>query len=178
MRCEATTAKGTPCRANAKAGEKLCSAHLGTAHRPSLLSAEITDRIVRMVRAGSYKEVAARAAGIGTSTLYSWQERGEADRVEGRQTEHAAFVEALTRAEAEAEVHAIAAVRKVMETDWRAAMDYLARRYPERWAKREKLEHTGAQGGAIRLQSELSDPRVREALFDAARAIDASRSER
>ena len=174
MKCTATTAKGKPCRGKAGASG-LCAAHSGSG-RKSLLDAAMADKIVRMVRAGSYKEVAARAAGIGTSTLYSWQERGEADLEARADTEHAKFVEALTRAEAEAEVHAIAAIRKVMESDWRAAMEYLARRYPKRWAKVERQEHTGRDGGPIEVSDAFRDPEVREAGRELVRRVEAARA--
>lgn len=38
-----------------------------------------------------------------------------------------------------------------MPGDWRAAAEYLARRDPDNWARTapQKLEHTGANGGAI-----------------------------
>jgi transposase-like protein len=42
-----------------------------------------------------------------------------------------------------------------MPGDWRAAAEYLARRDPENWARTapQKLEHTGAGGGAIKTRN-------------------------
>ena len=38
--------------------------------------------------------------------------------------------------------------------DWRAAMEYLARRDPENWARQavQRTEHTGAEGGAMKVE--------------------------
>jgi hypothetical protein len=47
---------------------------------------------------------------------------------------------AVRRAEAEAEVHAVAVIRKAMTEDWGAVLAYLERRHPGRWRRREALE--------------------------------------
>jgi transposase len=111
--------------------------------RPTKLSPELEERIVRAVRAGNHVEPACRSAGIGPSTYYRWLERGERER-EGP---YAEFRAAVRRAEAEAEVHAVAVIRKAMTDDWRAALAYLERRHPGRWRRREALElEAGAPG--------------------------------
>ena len=43
---------------------------------------------------------------------------------------------------------------------------------------KQLLEHTGEDGAPIQFEGELADPAVREALFDAARSIDAARRRR
>ena len=55
------------------------------------------------------------------------------------------FWEELTRAEAEAEARMVAQWQAQIPQDWRAARDFLARRFPERWASKDKidLEHSG-----------------------------------
>ena len=45
--------------------------------RPSKLTPELMERIVRAVRAGNYPKVAARAAGISPTTYYRWMSEGE-----------------------------------------------------------------------------------------------------
>lgn len=118
--------------------------------RPSKLNDDRRDRIIRAVRAGNYREAAARAAGIAPSTLYAWLERGAAEET-GPYYE---FSEALQRAEAEAEVFAVATIRKAMPDDWRAAVTYLERRYPSRWRKNSSTELTGKNGGPIQTHSQ------------------------
>jgi len=46
------------------------------------------------------------------------------------------FVEAITRAEYEAEVRMVAQWQKHMPEDYRAIRDFLERRYSERWGRR------------------------------------------
>lgn len=188
--------------------------------RPSLLTADRQQHIVRLVRAGSYLNVAAQHAGIGRSTLMSWLARGRAaaaardahnpdrlycpgcdlDRTDAVAAEQAVndaegqryqealnawqqrtepdpsdepptrayavlencpacrssarpapfelpdeelryldFLDAVTRADTEAEVTAATAWRAAFTSDWRAARDYLVRRHPDRWAATTRI---------------------------------------
>ena len=122
------------------------------------------ERIVKAVRAGNYFEAAAQAAGISESTLYRWLQRG----AEEKQGIYHDFREAVRRAEAESEVHAVALIRKAMSDDWRAALALIERRHPERWRRRETTELTGEGAPAARGRSSsldlsrLSDDEVRK----------------
>ena len=128
--------------------------------RPTKLTPEVKDRILQAVRAGNYAEAASRSAGIAPSTFYRWLDRGSSE-------EHGIyrdFRDAIQRAEAEAEVHAVALVRRAMNADWRAALSYLERRHPARWRRHHSTELTGKDGGPIRTErvsevdlSKLSD---------------------
>ena len=52
--------------------------------------------------------------------------------------------------------------------DYRACRDFLERRFPERWGRRERVEVTGRGGGPISLVAEakraLAVPEIRQAL--------------
>ncbi len=120
--------------------------------RPTKLTPEVQDRIVKAIRAGNYFQAAARAAGISESTHYRWLERG----AEEKQGAHRDFREAVSRAEAESEVHAVAVIRRAMTEDWRAALALIERRHPERWRRRETTELTGLARPAPRQASETS----------------------
>jgi hypothetical protein len=50
------------------------------------------------------------------------------------------FCDALQKAEAEFELTCAAIVRQAMPTNWQAAMTALERRYPQRWARHERLD--------------------------------------
>jgi hypothetical protein len=41
----------------------------------------------------------------------------------------------------------------ILEPDFRAAVEKLARRHPERWAKKDQLEHTGSKDSPIMIQT-------------------------
>jgi predicted transcriptional regulator len=132
--------------------------------RPTKLTPEVAERIVNAIRAGNYAEQAARAAGISPATYYRWLKRGER---EAGGIYHD-FYEAVRSAEAEAEVYAVAIIRKAMGDDWRAAAHYLERRHPQRWRRHETREHTGE----ARVTTEhLADPKTREELREIARRI-------
>jgi hypothetical protein len=111
--------------------------------RPLKLTPDLTDRVVKAIRAGNYAEAACQAAGIGTSTFYRWMARGG----EQPASEFGAFRAEVLRAEAEAEVHAVAIIRRAMADDWRAALAYLERRHPARWRPRQQTEIVGKQTG-------------------------------
>lgn len=113
--------------------------------RPTKLTDKVKDRIIQSIRAGNHVEPACRSAGIAPSTYYSWLARGEREP-EGI---YGAFTEELRLAEAKAEVHAVALLRRAMPDDWRAALAYLERRHPERWRRRQTTELTGKGGGPI-----------------------------
>lgn len=67
------------------------------------------------------------------------------------------FAREVARAQADAEVHAVAILRQSMLAgDWRAAVEYLKRAHPERW--REEVAHettvTAQHSGVVALVSD------------------------
>lgn len=127
--------------------------------RPGKLTAEVEERIVQAIRAGSYFAVAARAAGVSESTFYRWLARGAAEP----DGPYAGFRAAVLRAEAESELHAVVAVRRAAREDWRAALALLERRHRERWGRRQPAEAAAepaaaGDGGRPKLElARLSD---------------------
>ena len=113
---------------------------------------EIVSRLVMAIQAGNYVNVALQYAGISHGSFYAWLERGERERQrieleaeKGKDVEPAKdeapyleFMEAIKKAESEAEVAAVAAIRKSFGKNWLAAMTYLERKYPDRWGRSEK----------------------------------------
>jgi hypothetical protein len=125
--------------------------------RPHGLTPAIFAAVVGSIQVGGYAVRAAEAAGIGESTYYLWITRGEAEAqwVADGHRPHAAervfleFLESIKRADAEAELYAVAVVQGAMSESWQAAMTYLERRHPDRWSRREQREHSGPSGGPI-----------------------------
>ncbi len=105
---------------------------------PKLLTAEVREQLLAAIRAGNYPKQAAEAAGIDRATFYRWLAKG---REPAAPREYRDFCDALTRAQAEAEVHAVGIVRDAMPRDWRAAIVYLERRC-EGWQRPGRVEHT------------------------------------
>lgn len=81
--------------------------------RPSKLTPELQAKIVAGVRLGAFPSIAARAAGIGSSTFYRWMQAGERGRKRFRE-----FREEVGRAAAEARQAAEWEVRKTNPLAW------------------------------------------------------------
>lgn len=134
--------------------------------RKSKLTPELLDRLVQLVANGNYIETACGACGITSASYYKWLRKGEefyamfhnayghdaevdeeiliAMVKEDIITEHQAmcvrFVEALNKASSESEAYAVLTVRKAFGDDWKAAMTFLERRFPQRWRRRTGIE--------------------------------------
>jgi len=135
--------------------------------RRAKITPERVDHIIAAMALGSYASVAATAAGINETTLYDWVTRGRAALdVDGEPADgerpYAAFVTRYDRACADAELTALDTVRRAGKVDpetkavsgeyWQAAMTFLERRYPKRWARMTRLEHSGPGGKPIELR--------------------------
>ena len=122
--------------------------------RPTKLTKKVQEAIVESVRNGNYIETAAKAAGVSKQTFYNWRARGE----EGGRDDaiYVDFLDALTRAEAEAEERAVKALGDAFESDWRAASEYLRRRHPDRWSTQDRI------GGQVKHEHQVSDQLDRE----------------
>ena len=124
--------------------------------RPSKLSPEIQERICSALRGGNYESAAAASAGVGSSTVRQWLQWGR----DAKSARYVAFLTAVTRAREDAELRLVELWQEAMPNDWRAIAEFLARRYPERWGKRERAEVTvSATADAVpqRLSKKLLD---------------------
>jgi hypothetical protein len=124
--------------------------------RPTLLTDEVEERILRAIRAGNFRGTAAQWAGIGDRTLRDWLKRGEEDE----ESREGLFRQRLLEAEQSAEIRMVGLISKAAERDPRHAQWWLERKHPDRWGRkdrisldaRQQLEVTGAQGGPLRAE--------------------------
>lgn len=84
---------------------------------------------------GNYREAAAAYGGISYKTFADWMNKGE--RRTGRYRE---FRNAVLAAETEAESKIVEQWRAQIPTNWQAARDFLARRFPDRWGNKDRLQ--------------------------------------
>lgn len=133
LRCSAQTAAGNPCRSYAVEGSDRCSSHLGLASRPTLLTDELGDNLVAMLRAGAYLPVALRALGVARRTFQDWMARGRSGRVEDER--YARFRELVEQAQGRAEVTLVAEIATASRSNWQAAAWLLERLAPSRYGK-------------------------------------------
>ena len=99
--------------------------------RPKL-DPTLTQRLVDLIRAGNYLEVAATAAGIHRSTLHRWMRHGRAQK-RGR---YRKFLSAVEKAQAESESRDVAIIAKAASDDWKAAAWRLERKQPRHYGPR------------------------------------------
>lgn len=104
--------------------------------RPSKFTRETKKKLLDAIRMGNYREPSCSYAGISVSTFYAWLDKGKKQK----NGEFVEFLEAVTRAEAEAELRMIAQWQAQIPRDWRAARDFLARRFPKRWGPKARVE--------------------------------------
>lgn len=107
--------------------------------RPTKLTPEVQERILRAIRLGATREVAARAAGVDERTFYRWLQRGEA----AKSGQYCQFRQAMARAESEGEITHLEAIA----ADGGAGSKWiLSRRHPERWTEVQRHEVSGKDG--------------------------------
>ena len=145
--------------------------------RRTKLTPEVQRRICDNIRLGMTYERAAVCAGVCEKTFYVWKAKGE----QARSGKHVQFLQALQAAETEGEQRHLATIkaaalggREFTETatdydargkvvkakttvkhvlpQWQAAAWILERRHPQRWAKLEKREVSGKDGGELVLK--------------------------
>lgn len=110
--------------------------------RPAVkLTPALIEKLAQQVSSGMYVAVAARNLGLEPSQVYSWLQQAEEP---GAKKILRDFAAAMHKAESQAELHAVLVVRKSMQSgDWRAAIEYLKRRHPERWGDHMDIRHSG-----------------------------------
>lgn len=134
--------------------------------RDSLLTEQVEQKIVQAIIGGAHFEIACRYAGIAPRTGYDWMARGEGRaRARPANTPFVHFVQAVRDAEAQLEVIVIAQVRKGVPDNPNLGLNFLARRFPDRWANREKID-VGGTGKEIVFRVTYGNPSERAAGVD------------
>ena len=109
---------------------------MSTVGRNPKLTPEVQEKIVAAIRSGNYANVSAEYAGISERTFYNWLQWGR----EREEEPYLQFMQAVKRAEREAEVRAVAIIQRLMVDNWQAAMTYLERKHPDCWGRRDRLK--------------------------------------
>lgn len=120
--------------------------------RPSKLTPEVQDKIVRAISTGNWLDTACAYAGVDSSTVRRWIAKGESEDAEPVFRE---FCTAIKQAKAEAEIRAVALIQKAAQDGtWQASAWYLERSFPDRWG-RHRLEITGADSQPVRVEVDI-----------------------
>lgn len=128
-----------------------------------LLTPQLQEQFEKLLASGIYINEACEYLGVSRATYYRWIKRGSEEiarlertpkgKTKSKEKIYVDFYRAMRRAEHSPEVRALALWNNHMKKDWRAARDFLARRYPDRWSQR--LEVTGAGGGPIEMATTI-----------------------
>ena len=105
------------------------------AGRPTKLTEDLKEQLCRLISAGNYINTACQVAGITEQAFHSWIRRGLYEE-EGIYHD---FARAVERAEAQAKARNVAIIQAAAKDDWRAALTWLERRYPEEWGKHNRF---------------------------------------
>lgn len=127
------------------------------------VTSEQTEKLLNGLRLGMSRRAAAGNAGFSKTTLYRMIESDP----------DGTLVTAIEMAEAEAEASYTGIIAKATADpkNWTAAAWWLERRRPDEFARRERLEHTGKDGGPIDHRDVTTLPdHERQALAEAIRS--------
>ena len=119
------------------------------AGRPPKLTLEVQTKIVGAIRAGNWRKVAARWAGIGDTTFKTWMRLGKTQR----RGKYRNFRHQVLEAEQAAEIAMVGLVMQAARQDAKHAEWFLERKFHERWGRRDRTatELTGAGGDALHI---------------------------
>lgn len=104
--------------------------------RPTKITPNILQKVSRGIQLGNFNEVVAVLAGISPASYYSWLKRGKEDMAQGRTSRYTEFLETVLEAEAQMEVELVSMLHEHLDGNPKLTMDFLSRRFPERWSKR------------------------------------------
>jgi len=122
--------------------------------RPSKLTQLNESRLVDALRKGNHRKVAAAYAGISEATFHRWMSDQRPDFRD--------FQAVVEQAEAEAEVEVVGNLVEASKRNYRAGVEWLERRAPDRWRPDRELDPPVAdyvpEGIAEETPVEPSDP--------------------
>lgn len=132
--------------------------------RPTVLTKDIVDRVSGLIMAGAYIETACAACGLAKKLYYEWLKLGEQRRQLAEQLEteknskvindikekyrmidpiYEQFSDAIQKAVVQAELRDLIRIDEAAVSNWHAAAWKLERKYPDRWGRKYRLDHSG-----------------------------------
>jgi hypothetical protein len=123
--------------------------------RPVTLTKDIQDKIVAALNVGNYLETAAAFAGVHKDSVFSWMKKGREPNAKQIYTD---FLSAVEKAQAFSEMRDLQVLDKAGQAGtWQASAWRLERKFPKRWGRTDKHEHTGKDGGPITFSDLIKD---------------------
>lgn len=122
------------------------------------LTPDLASRLLVGAKTGMFRGAVAESVGLNPDVLDTWLTMGLSS---GAVEPYRSFALAYRAAEQQAQLPYLAAIQGAATSDWKAALAYLAARYPEQWGPKATKN---TQAGA--LLPSASDELADEALVD------------
>lgn len=108
-------------------------------------NAATRQKLLLALSTGNTPQTACQYAGCTYDVFRVWMQRGEfleerGDLYTPEEQEYVDFYHEANEAEIRTELQAVGAWQKQFSKDWKAARDYLARRYPKKWGQRVEID--------------------------------------
>jgi transposase len=103
--------------------------------RPTKLTAELQEQILRGLRLGNFIATMCSCLNLNKSTYYDWIKRGSQEQ-EGRFRD---FKVAVEQAHADCETRLLMQISLASKTDWMASSWKLERKFPKRYSLRSSI---------------------------------------
>jgi transposase len=113
--------------------------------KPTLFNDKVANAILKDLRNGLHRAVAARRQAIGPRTVADWMAKGRSDAEQGLDTPLARFRNEVIKAEADAEEQVVACVRGHATTDPEIGLKFLSVRWRKRWNLKHQIEIEGGK---------------------------------
>lgn len=131
----------------------------GGGGRSSTLTPAIHEAVIEGIKNGNYISTVMQSVGVPLQNFYHWKRQGSPKKIfddEGNEVGeeypdnfYGDFMRDYDEALSYAEIRAVKALQSHFDKDWRAAAEFLARKFPERWNPKSVVEHQGKDGGPI-----------------------------
>lgn len=110
--------------------------------RPSEFD-EASPKLIAFIRMGNTYECSAGCSRISYHTFNNWMRQGKDDEEKClTNSKFFKFLADVRQAEMEAEEETVRSWRSLIPENWQAARDFLARRNPEKWGSKDRVDLT------------------------------------
>ena len=128
--------------------------------RPTKLTPRLRDEMASYMLEGNYLEVAAAMCNVSKQSVYQWLKAGhrakelqEKDKpLSDEDRAYMLFLDAIKRAEADAETSALRQLNAQSKGAWQILAWRLERRHPDRWGRRQAIEHSSPEDKPVKVQ--------------------------
>ena len=111
--------------------------------RNEKISKEKIELASKLIEAGNTIQTIFGALGISKQTWYNWLNKGE----KAKSGIYRELWEEVQKAESRAEIRYVSIIAKAAPENWQAAAWWLERKYPERWARKDKVDLSADKDG-------------------------------